>query len=175
MLSYFLLLFFVLGLAIPQRLPYISPTDDSRRIIPTTQDNGDGGTVSNVSTEICATPPPPYGFRDRVSNLNQARLLERRGLDVENSGLARLGLGASEALGTRLLVEELEDEEGGNGTEVANRTRKVKRMVKRAIPTPLVVETYFHIVTTRDMSRFFTEKLRTQIVKAQVSIILLLY
>ncbi|KAG8526331.1 uncharacterized protein KY384_000324 [Bacidia gigantensis] len=78
--------------ALAQSLPYISPTDDSSRIIPATVENPDTGEAQNTSAQLCGTPPPPGGLRDKLNQLQNARAHEKRGLSHEESGLKGMGL-----------------------------------------------------------------------------------
>lgn len=110
---------------------YISPTDDSRRVISVTMDATHGQNETGDAL-VCMTKPPDDVMRNRHMTLEHARAIEAT----------------------------------GNDSMVA-----AMKLHKRADTRSLVVETYFHLVTTRDQSRFFSPATRTQVVNNQVRIL----
>ena len=117
-----------LAVVVPLRPPFISPTDDSHRIIPVVQ-QGANGSNDTVDALLCGTAPPSITLREMHKQMDNARTREKRGIGEH---VERLGL------------------------------------EKRANPSAFIVETYFHLVTTNDQSRFFSPTTRTQIVNNQV-------
>lgn len=138
--------------------------DDSKRIIPVTLATDGEKIEDNHPVQICDTPPPELQYRDKLQILQSARKLEKRGYSRLESGLHDLGL---ESYFDLIERDHPDWETGENITDVStNNTHRRLQKRQNAFPQ-IVVETYMHIVTTRDQSQYYTQKTRDAIINNQ--------
>lgn len=167
MTNFFIATFILISLPLcfNQQFSSSFPIDDYKRIIPVTLIADNGVVHDNHSAQICNTRPPEMPYRKRLSSLHAARQAEKRGLDRRDSGLDDLGLDNV----YDVLTRDHPDWDSRPPVELEATDSVAPTLIRRANPAPqIIVETYFHIVSTRDQSQYYTEKRRNQIANNQV-------
>ncbi|MDI1488020.1 MAG: hypothetical protein OHK93_007294 [Ramalina farinacea] len=134
--------------------PYISPDDDSDRLIPAQMADGSTGAISAMEAQLCATGPPSNIFRSIHANLSSLRGAEKKGAADASDKLKRMfpKLAPRAATGLKLTA---------NGTALTvDRAASASASASAATATPVQVDTYFHLVVTRDHSKGYTLAVR---------------
>ena len=164
----FLVITVLLSLSFGHVDPLVPSRDGSERIIPVTISTDQGVVHDNHPAQLCGTSPPTNNFKTRLEGLQSSRRAEKRGLSRMESGLHGLGL---ESI-YEVVDADHEDWEIGENIDdesFESNPRKLVRRGKSNTPSPqIVVETYFHFVSSKDQSKYYTAKRRNQIANNQV-------